>query len=111
MIINGVEIFRREDDIRYIISEKRITRDLDFSEAIWVNAFCDISVIYYSIGGERKCLKELVYIESYIRKSEQGHIKVLNIMEKEKEVYSYLDGITLCVIVSLELNFLFYLYN
>ncbi|MFR5970384.1 MAG: hypothetical protein ACLUGF_04830 [Clostridium sp.] len=102
MIINGVEIFRREDDIRYIISEKRITRDLDFSEAIWVNAFCDISVIYYSIGGERKCLKELVYIESYIRKSEQGHIKVLNIMEKEKEVYSYRDGITLCVIVSHE---------
>ena len=28
-----------------------------------------------------------MYIESYIRKSEQGHIKVLNIMEKEKEVY------------------------
>ena len=80
--------------------EKRISRDLDFSEAIWVDAFCDISVIYYSIGGERKCLKELVYIESYTRKSEQGYIKVLNIMEKE--VYSYRDGITLCVIVSHE---------
>jgi hypothetical protein len=41
-----------------------------------------------------------VYIESYTRKSEQGYIKVLNIMEKE--VYSYRDGITLCVIVSHE---------
>ena len=46
-----------------------------------------------------------MYIESYIRKSEQGHIKVLNIMEKEKEVYSYRDGITLRVIVSYPVGF------
>lgn len=48
-----------------------------------------------------------MYIESYTRKSEQGYIKVLNIMEKEKEVYSYRDEITLCVIVSHE-ELLFY---